>query len=146
MLSWDAKRNPLSRVSERSGRKPPEGWSLGSLRVPDGPVILRLSNPVSRTSPASSWPARELIEGIKCGRRASLKSRRTVWIAKRAKIEKHRHAAALFTCVDDSLAQKGVSEPVCAVRWVGHNIAPQRLRGLQKIHTPLPETSVDQVG
>lgn len=150
--AWEVKKeSPAKRrggecLAERLSCKPPEAWAFHLPRMPHGPVILLFRNAGIAGHRLSFRPAGQVIEGVNCGRRTSLKPRRAVRVTQRAQIEQHRHASPGLAGMDESPAQKRVPEPMGPVGWVGDNVLGQWGLGFQEVVAPCPVASVDQVG
>jgi len=110
------------RLAERLGCNPPEGWTLHLSRMPHGPIILLLCNAGILRHRLSFRPACQVIQGIDCGRRTSQKPRRSVRMAKRPKIEQHRHGSPGLASMDEGPAYERISEPMCAIGRVCDNV------------------------
>lgn len=67
-------------------------------------------------------------------------------MAKRAKIEKHRHASAGLPAMDEGATHEGVGQSVGAIGRVRDDVFGKRPVGFQKVLSAAAEASVDEVG
>lgn len=75
-----------------------------------------------------------------------MKPRRPVGIAKRAKIQQHRHTPPGLAGMNERLANEGISEPMCAVRRVRDDVLGKGFVRFQEVVPPCPVASVNEIG
>ena len=108
--------------------------------MPDCPIILLTGDAGVSRNRLSFRPARQVVEGVNCGRWATLKLRGSVRMAERTKIEEHRHASPGLTGMNQSSAHEGISEPMRAVGRVRDDILCKGSVGFQEVQPPLPRS------
>ena len=121
-INWKQTENPLLRVPERLGCKPPEAWALNFPRMPDCPIILLFRNAGIARYRLSFRPAYEVIEGVNCSRWTTLEPWGPVWMAERSEIEQHSHASAGPAAMCESFSDEGISKSVRSVGRVCNDI------------------------